>query len=144
MISTEKTSLVDMVFKKIKLRDTAIINYSIWDFSGSSDSFKIRTELYPELHAVAYCFDLSNRSSFENVQTWVDEIKKAGGSKLVPILIGLKADLSKAVDFGEIQNFTSKTKMNYFEISTKDLASVKKFYVEFGNVLYDYIKPGKK
>ena len=55
----------------------------------------------------------------------------------------MKADLNKNVDMSTIQSFCQKNKMNYFETSIKDLDSVKKFFVEFGNVLFDYIKKGK-
>ena len=138
------TNLVDISFKKIKLRDTAIINFGMWDFSGNQDSIRIRTELYPEFHAIAYCFDLSNKGSFNNLENnWIKEVKKYGGDKLIPICIGMKSDKGKAVDFNLIQNFFQKYKINYFEKNIKDGNSIKKFFFEFGNVLYDYVK-GKK
>ena len=137
------TNLVDITFKKVKLRETAIINYGMWDFSGKQDSIRIRTELYQELHSIAYCFDLSNKTSFQNLENWIKEVKKYNGDRLVPICIGMKADLNKNVDMSTIQSFCQKNKMNYFETSIKDLNSVKKFFVEFGNVLFDYIKKGK-
>jgi GTPase SAR1 family protein len=115
----------------------------MWDFSGKQDSIRIRTELYQELHSIAYCFDLSNKNSFQNLENWIKEVKKYGGERLVPICIGMKSDLNKAVDFNTIQNFCQKNKMNYFETSIKDVNSVKKFFFEFGNVLFDYIKKGK-
>ena len=137
------TNLVDITFKKVKLRETAIINYGMWDFSGKQDSIRIRTELHQELHAIAYCFDLSNKTSFQNLENWIKEVKKYNGDRLVPICIGMKADLNKNVDMSTIQSFCQKNKMNYFETSIKDLDSIKKFFVEFGNVLFDYIKKGK-
>ena len=137
------TNLVDITFKKVKLRETAIINYGMWDFSGKQDSIRIRTELYQEFHSIAYCFDLSNKTSFQNLENWIKEVKKYNGDRLVPICIGMKADLNKNVDMSTIQSFCQKNKMNYFETSIKDLDSVKKFFVEFGNVLFDYIKKGK-
>ena len=137
------TNLVDITFKKVKLRETAIINYGMWDFSGKQDSIRIRTELYQEFHSIAYCFDLSNKTSFQNLENWIKEVKKYNGDRLVPICIGMKADLNKNVDMSTIQSFCQKNKMNYFETSIKDLDSIKKFFVEFGNVLFDYIKKGK-
>ena len=86
------TNLVDITFKKVKLRETAIINYGMWDFSGKQDSIRIRTELYQELHAIAYCFDLSNKTSFQNLENWIKEVKKYNGDRLLPICIGMKAD----------------------------------------------------
>ena len=128
----------------------------MWDFSGKQDSIRIRTELYQEFQAIAYCFDLSNKTSYNNIESfWMKEVEKYGGSKLKPVCLGLKADLTKVVDFGTISNFCKAHKMNYFEIiitneviiwlygSIKDLNSVKRFFFEFGGVLFDMIK-GKK
>ena len=75
-IEMEPTNLVDIVFKKIKLSETSIINYGMWDFSGKADSLRIRTELYQELFAVAYCFDLSNKTTFQNLEIWIKLILK--------------------------------------------------------------------
>ncbi len=116
----------------------------MWDFSGKQDSIRIRTELYQEFQAIAYCFDVSNKASYNNIESfWMKEVEKYGGSKLKPVCLGLKSDLTKVVDFGTISNFCKAHKMNYFEISIKDLNSVKKFFFEFGGVLFDMIK-GKK
>ena len=115
----------------------------MWDFSGKNDSIRIRTELYPEFHAIAYCFDLNNKSSFTNLETWVKEVHKYGGEQLVPICLGLKSDLSKVIDFKQIQDFCSKHKMNYFEISIKDLSAIKGFFVKFGQELYEYVSKKK-
>ena len=115
----------------------------MWDFSGTKDSLRIRTELYPEMQAIAFCFDCSNKQSFTNLENWFKEVKDHGGDKLVSILIGLKSDETRVVDFGTIQSFSKKHKMNFFEVSIKDKNSIKKFFVDFGNVLYDHM-PNKR
>jgi Ras-related protein Rab-6A len=136
-----ETSLVDIKFKEIFLNSSSILDFGLWDFSGKQDSIRIRTELYPEFQAIAYCFDLSNKKSFNNVESfWMKEVEKYGGSKLKPVCIGLKSDLTKAVDFGTVSNFCKSHKMNYFEISIKDFNSVKKFFYDFGAVLFDSVK----
>ena len=139
-----ETSLVDIKFKEIKLNATSIVNFGMWDFSGKQDSIRIRTELYQEFQAIAYCFDLSNKNSFNNIESfWMKEVEKYGGGKLKPVLLGLKADMTKVVDFGTASNFAKSHKMNYFEISIKDLNSVKRFFTEFGAVLFDMAKSKK-
>ena len=138
-----ETNLVDIKFKKINLNSNAIINFGMWDFSGKQDSIRIRTELYQEFQAIAYCFDVSNRGSFSSVENWMKEVKKYGGEKLIPVCLGLKSDLSKSVDNGTINSFCQKNNMTYFEISTKNSGSVKKFFYEFGNALYESLKKKK-
>ena len=121
-----------------------MLDFGMWDFSGKQDSIRIRTELYQEFQAIAYCFDVSNKTSFNNIESfWMKEVEKYGGSKLKPVCLGLKADLTKTVDFGTVSNMCKAHKMNYFEISIKDYNSVKKFFFEFGGVLFDMVKNKK-
>ena len=47
------------------------------------------------------------------------EVEKYGGSKLKSVYIGVKSDLTKAVDFGTVSNFCKSHKMNCFEIYFK-------------------------
>ncbi|MCQ2816471.1 MAG: hypothetical protein MJ252_04305 [archaeon] len=96
------------------------------------------------MQAIAYCFDYTNKQSFANLENWMKEVKKYGGDKLIPILIGLKSDMTRMIDFGQITAFAQKNKMNFFETSIKDVYSIKKFFIEFGNVLYDYISSKKR
>ena len=136
--------MVDIKFKEVRLNNTSIINFGMWDFSGKQDSIRIRTELYPELQAIAYCFDLSNKNSFNNIESfWMKEVEKYGGNKLKSVCLGLKSDLRKVIDFGTVSNFCKSKKMNYFEISIKNFETVKRFFFEFGEVMFDLIK-GKK
>ena len=136
--------LVDIKFKEIKLNATAIVNFGMWDFSGKQDSIRIRTELYQELQGIAYCFDLGNKTSFNNIENfWMKEVEKYGGSKLKPVCLGLKADMTKVVDFGTVNNFCKAHKMNYYEISIKNLDTVKRFFYEYGAAMYESVK-GKK
>ena len=139
-----ETNLVDIKFKEIKLNNSSIINFGMWDFSGKQDSIRIRTELYQELQAIAYCFDLSNKNTFNNIESfWIKEVEKYGGNKLKPVCLGLKSDLTRVVDFGFANNFCKAHKMNYFEISIKNNDTVKRFFYEFGGVMFDLVK-GKK
>jgi GTPase SAR1 family protein len=116
----------------------------MWDFSGKQDSIRIRTELYQELQGIAYCFDLSNKNSFNSIENfWMKEVEKYGGNKLKPVCLGLKSDLNKAIDFGSVNNFCKAHKMNYYEISIKNPDSVKRFFYEYGDAMFGPIK-GKK
>ena len=60
-----------------------------------------------------------------------------------PVCLGLKSDLTRVVDFGSANNFCKAHKMNYFEISIKNNDTVKRFFYEFGGVMFDLVK-GKK
>ena len=71
------------------------------------------------------------------------EVEKYGENKLKPVCLGLKSDMTKVVDFGTVNNFCKAHKMNYHEISIKNLESVKRFFFEYGAAIYESVKRKK-
>ncbi|KAK8723096.1 hypothetical protein OTU49_011842 [Cherax quadricarinatus] len=54
---------------------------------------------YTQTNAFLVCFDLVNRTSYENVKTvWVPEIRKECGRDIPAILVGTKLDLRDVTD----------------------------------------------
>ena len=122
LVNTLSTIGVDFMSKNLTVDDLDV-HLSLWDFAGEQ---KFRT-LFP-----AYCsgasgaivlFDLSSRSSFEDLVDWVELIdNNAMNKKIVKILIGSKADLAdqrqvseeEANEFANAHNFTK-----YLECSAK-------------------------
>ena len=46
--------------------------------SGSPEFFEVRNEFYKDASGALLVYDVSNRSSFENLQMWIEEAKKFG------------------------------------------------------------------
>jgi len=70
------------------------VNLSLWDI-GAQEYFKrYRKTYYNGAQAAFIVFDLSNRSSFENIYTWYNELKEFTNTADIPmIIIGNKNDL---------------------------------------------------
>jgi GTPase SAR1 family protein len=119
---------------------------NIWDFSGKYDSLRVRMEFYQELHAIIFCFDLTNQFSFNNIEFWLKECKKNSGDKLIPVLVGLKSDLTnkREVQKSDIDTVINKYKLNYYEVSGKTGDNVKKFFYEFSNFVLELLPKEKK
>lgn len=137
LLNSQPTNSVDIFFKKMKIKEgVTLININIWDFSGKLAESRVRSEFYRELHAVVYVFDLSNPSSFNNLDQWIKETRNCHGERLIPVLVGNKSDKKIEVNTFTIEAFRDKYKLNYYEVSVKDVGSVKKFFSDFaGNVL---------
>ena len=105
---------------------------------------KIRSEFYSENHAIVYCFDLNNSQSFNNLENWFKECKQNGGEKLLPVLLGVKSDLKKEVTSDNINSITTKYKIQYFEVTSKFVDSVSKFYEDFANAIFEGLSKDKK
>jgi small GTP-binding protein len=114
LINTLSTIGVDFMSKNLTV-DEHEVHLSLWDFAGEQ---KFRT-LFP-----AYCsgasgalvlFDLSSRSSFDDLNDWVSLIDgNTINKKIIKVLIGSKADLAdqrqiseqEAKEFAEKHNFS--------------------------------------
>jgi len=117
--STIGTSIMKKECKFKELEST--VRFIIWDLAGQAQFKRVRQSYLANAEAGILVYDVTNRSSFENIdKNWYREIKKASPD-IVLILVGNKIDLeSKRVvsrDEGEAlaQNLT----LTYVETSAK-------------------------
>ena len=66
-------------------------------------------------------FDITNQKSFDDVSTWMENIKLAKGDDFPMILVGNKCDLvsKRIVEYEEGMELSQKYKIQYFEVSNK-------------------------
>ena len=93
----------------------------IWDTAGQ-DTYRETTSFYcRDARAVLVVFDLTQRSSFDDLPGWISLLKE--GCSVTPpiIIVGNKTDLacsgSRAVEAAEAQEFATENGAEYFETS---------------------------
>lgn len=96
--------------------------YQIWDLAGQ-DTFKsVRARFFMGALGGVCVFDLTRRSSFQNITMWIEELWRNNGKGVVPILLlGNKSDLpDRAVKRKEGEQFAAalseKTRPHGFEV----------------------------
>ena len=106
--------------KKIRIKSGDEIKLIYWDTSWQerfrSSSFKcIRS-----VHAIILVFDITSKSSFENLNHWLEDIKDNFDNPNL-VLFGNKVDLEekREVSKEEIEKFAKNNKIAYFETSAK-------------------------
>lgn len=94
---------------------------------------------------IGYVFDLSSLESFNSIDNWVQEVKIAGGERVLPILIGNKSDISSnLINTSMIESLQSKYKLNYFQISAKNKEQVDNTFNEIISFAYETLFRKKK
>ncbi|XP_033216746.1 ras-related protein Rab-43-like [Belonocnema kinseyi] len=78
-----KTVIVDG--KKVKLQ--------IWDTAGQERFRTITQSYYRSANGVIVVYDITKRSTFLNLQRWVEEVRRYASSHVLLILVGNKNDL---------------------------------------------------
>ena len=114
---------VDFFMKTINIGDKSI-KLQLWDTAGTEKFRSITTGYYRGADAAFVVFDLSSKTSFKNLNEWIESYYKYSNPDVEKnvILIGNKSDLfdKREVTKEEIEKFIKDNNINYFETSAKD------------------------
>jgi len=101
------------------------VRVNFWDMSGSDAFFEVRNEFYKDASGAVLVYDVTNRTSFDNLQTWLDEARKYGAGNDLPILVcGNKVDKGKrTVMEAEGLAFASANGLSHWETSAQSGAN---------------------
>jgi Ras-related protein Rab-11A len=105
--------------KKIELDNKTTVELLINDSTEEEKLGKYTKHYYKDAHGALIMFDITNRQSFTNLETWIEEVKINAPSDIVFCILGNKADLSsnRVVKFEEVQNIAGDDL--YYEVSSK-------------------------
>ena len=121
---------VDFKSKHLDI-DDKMVKLQIWDSSGEKIFKSISCLYYKNCHGIMLVFDLTNRKSFQNIKTWLKDIKEYCRVDDVPkILIGNKTDKARIIPYEEIIEFSDSMNLVYIETSAKHDTNIDKAFQE--------------
>tara|TARA_A100000164_G_C21882395_1_gene760944 strand:- start:1001 stop:1600 length:600 start_codon:yes stop_codon:yes gene_type:complete len=110
---------VDFSSKIIIFDDKKIAKVRIWDTAGHERFNTITSNYYRNADAIILCFDVTNKNTFYNLETWLNSIKEKNDNKLMPILIvGNKNDIKNNFDLNELKQLCKKINSKYLLVSS--------------------------
>ena len=111
---------MDRQLKVIKFKNI-LYNVSISDTAGQERFRSIPMKYYQNADGVLILFDVTNKESYDNVNKWIEDIKKSGGNdKKGMYLIGNKIDINeREVTRDEGKHLADSLSLNYYEMSCK-------------------------
>ena len=72
--------------------DSKTLKLQIWDTAGQ-ESFKSITKIfYRGAHCVVLAYDITRQDTFENLNSWIDEVKQQSEAEVIVILVGNMKD----------------------------------------------------
>jgi Ras-related protein Rab-1A len=131
---------VDYRIKILNLHDKNI-KLQLWDTSGQEKFKSITKAYYRGTHGVIVLYETSDRNSFNNVKTWIDEIREISEIEDIPIiLVGNKIDLKtrKEVLYEEGKEFADEMNVEFFEISAKDNINIDDVFIKLSNEIKNH------
>ena len=134
---------VEFGAKNIQI-DGKVFRIQIWDTAGQ-ETFRSITRAYYKNSVCAFVvYDISNRATFDNIKSWVEDCKRLSPKSVLMILVGNKTDLEerREVSYNEGSIFAQKNGMLFFECSAKTGNNVEKIFMESTQEIYSRIKKG--
>ena len=110
---------VDFFSKTIKYKGKTI-KLQIWDSAGQEKFRSLIPNYIRGSSLVFIVYDITNRKSFENLQSWIDFVNNIENSNIV--ILANKTDLEsqRQVQTEEGQKFCTEKNYDFFEVSAKE------------------------
>ena len=72
-----------------------------WDTAGQERFKTITSAYYRGADCVILIYDVTDKSSFNHIPDWIDEVKKLNQDNPLMIVLGNKADMESSKEVGE-------------------------------------------
>ena len=146
--SSEMKSTVGVEFGSKILKILGInVKVQIWDTAGQERYRSMTSSYFKGSKGVLIVYDITNYSSFESVDRWINEFRMKSEENSAIILVGNKNDIEeeRKVTKEEGEEKAKKYNLAFFETSAKDGKNVEEaFKCLFEKVVENYIKKKEK
>ena len=136
---------VDFRVVTLKFKDI-LAKVHIWDTAGQERFKSIAVNYFRTSNGFIFCYDITNKKSFESIQKWVELAFSNNDSHKVNFLIGNKCDLKdkRDVNIEEGENFAKTNNFSFIETSARDNTNVDKVFQFFTYRLISYYEKNKE
>ena len=120
---------VDFKIRTLEV-DGKTIKLQIWDTAGQERFKTITSSYYKGAHGIIVVYDVTDKDSFKNIDTWMNEIEKHASDNVSRILCGNKSDLedSRQVSTDEGKELADTYNIRFIESSAKDNSNVEEAF----------------
>ena len=112
---------LDYRLKTMKLKSGKNIKLQIWDTAGQDRFRAITKNYYKGSHGIILIYDVTNLQTFENVKTWVSQIREEASNNVVIYIAANKIDMEaeRKVTKEEGEKLAQELEFPFVETSAK-------------------------
>ena len=111
--------------KTVTLKSGKKVKIQIWDTAGQERFRTLVKSYYKGAHGVLLIYDVTSKSTFDNIKKWISQIKDEASSKIRIVLIANKIDSDeRVVKTEEGEQLANSYNLDLFEASAKDNINV--------------------
>jgi small GTP-binding protein len=116
------------------------VRLQIWDTAGQERFRSMAGNYYRKATGVLIVYDITNRTSFDNLKKWIDEVNDNSDNSIEIVIIGNKKDLDddRQVSFEEAIEFAKIHNLKLFETSAKENEdnNIQSMFMEFAKSIH--------
>ena len=130
--------------KNIQVNDRNV-RVQIWDTAGQ-EAFRSITRSYYKSSTCAFIvYDITNKKSFSNVVSWLNECREMCFRDILICLVGNKTDLEdkRTVSKDEGQKFAEDNGLLFFETSAQDGTNIEEMFTQATSNIVKRVESGK-
>ena len=130
--------------KNIQVNDRNV-RVQIWDTAGQ-EAFRSITRSYYKSSTCAFIvYDITNKKSFSNVASWLNECREMCFRDILICLVGNKTDLEnkRVVSKDEGQKFAEDNGLLFFETSAQDGTNIEEMFTQATSNIVNRVESGK-
>jgi len=119
--------------------DGKSIKAQIWDTAGQERYRSITSAYYKGAKGCLLVYDITNQSSFDNIDKWLSDLKVNGDEEMSIILIGNKCDLEneRKISKNDGEEKAKLNKMAFLETSALNGTNISKAFEQLINDIYE-------
>ncbi|XP_072751224.1 ras-related protein Rab-37 isoform X4 [Anoplolepis gracilipes] len=106
---------------KVVTVDDTPIKLQIWDTAGQERFRSVTHAYYRDAHALLLLYDVTNKTSYDNIRAWLSEIREHANEDVVIMLLGNKSDCGteRVVKREDGERLAQEYKVPFMETSAK-------------------------
>ena len=128
---------MDFQDKIIEIEDKKV-RLQVWDTAGQERFRNVTKSYFQSSQGLLVVYDITDKDSFENINFWMENVKKNAPENVKLILVGNKCDLAneRKVTIEDGENKARNYNIKFFESSAKDGTNVNELFFYLANEIY--------
>ena len=136
--NTKSTVGVELGIKFLKIKNTST-KIQIWDTAGQERYQAITSSYFRGSDGCFIVYDITNETSFNNIEKWFDKIHEENDKDIPIIIVGNKCDLEseRKVPTDKAKEKAQNLKCAFYETSALKAINIEQIFEELVNTIYD-------
>ena len=137
-MNTKETVGVEFGSKNFIFGENDIIKAQIWDTAGQERYRSVTKAYYKGAKGALLVYDITRKSTFENIDNWLIDLRTNADKDILIVLIGNKSDLldNREVSSEDAQTKAEQYNVAYMETSAKNGDNISKAFTELVEQVY--------